>query len=58
MMRKGSRTPNGSEWVRSLTIALKVEHLLAHRDAIYAAARRGGPVLYRVHADRIAKVWP
>lgn len=42
----------------NLTIAVKVERLLTHRDAIFAAARRDGPALYRVHADRIAKVWP
>jgi hypothetical protein len=42
----------------NLTIAVKVERLPAHRDAIYAAARRGGLVLSRLHADRIVKVWP
>lgn len=42
----------------NLTISEKVERLTAQRDAIFAAARREGPALYRVYADRIAKVWP
>lgn len=35
----------------NLTIADKVERLTAHRDAIFAAARREGPALYRAYAD-------
>lgn len=42
----------------NLMIAEKVERISAHREAIFAAAGRGGPALYRVYADRITKVWP
>lgn len=42
----------------NLTITDKVERLSTQRDAIFAAARRTGPALYRVYAERISQVWP
>jgi hypothetical protein len=42
----------------NLTIAQKVGYLDDNRSSIFTAAKKPGPALYRVYANRIAKIWP
>ena len=41
----------------NLTISQKVDWFLADRAAIHTAASASGPVLYRIYADHITKIW-
>ncbi len=42
----------------NLLVPDKVAFFERNRRAIFAAALRPGPVLYKVYADRIARNWP
>lgn len=42
----------------NLTIRERVDYFIANRQAIHSAAAGSGPALYKIYADRIAKIWP
>jgi hypothetical protein len=45
----------------NLTIRERADYFVANQQAIHSAAAAAvgpGPALYKIYADRIAKIWP
>jgi hypothetical protein len=42
----------------NLTIRERVDYFITNHAAIRSAAAGSGPALYKIYADRIAKIWP